>query len=225
MPDGSYTVTEARESCGIELSLMPKTGAQSDWHTPTVSNRRLSGWADEAERSLFGIEAAVGARASSARAQRALLVLGERVADACAARANDGYVELHLTFAGDPDQTCLSHADPIPRTIAVHERRSVLTYATGLERRTLRREGQRWVADDAFTVEGEQFDCPGQFAATCTTMYGYRNLRWSLGSITSDGDGELTIVDQVYHSDVECRRVVPFHAVLVAQPVTSRERR
>ena len=66
-------------------------------------------------------------------------------------------------------------------------------------------------------VSGPSSGCLDNLSVSCGDMYGYRELKWRLSSISTGGGGELTIIDQARGDKnvPTCRRVVPFRAVLV----------
>jgi len=212
-----YAVVDDQEACGFKVFMFGHAIAQSGWHRPAGGHSGFfPGW-DQVMRSAFGVEVGAGARAFDRNQQSAILSVAERFVDECLASAVGDHHELRLDFASDRESTgrCLAQADPIASTIAVHDRWHVLEFDGG--HATLEFDGDAWVAHYSSTVEGPLYDCPDNHFATCSTTYGYRDLTWRLNSISTDGDGELTIIDQALDDKKAptCRRVVPFRAVLV----------
>jgi hypothetical protein len=220
MGSGQYDAADDQETCGFSVYISDSGIARSSWTAPARVRHLFSDKITERDgthRSTFGFASVVTAGGGGARRRAALLALGKQLADTCAMRGDDGFHELALTFTGDRGPECLAGTTPVPRTIAiaVHERFGVLE-PVDFNYLVLQREGARWTAQQSHTVEGEQFECPGGHG-TCGTIYGYRTLRWSLSALAADGDGELTIIDEGRSGAPGCRRILPFHAALVAQ--------
>jgi hypothetical protein len=213
--------TNDKAKCGIWIYVGAGGRTErSDW---APSKDVYPGWT-VVTRVRMGLDAEVAARSRSARGRDAILSTGKRLAESCLAKADDGYQEYRLIPDGPSGQTghCMDRAAEVGlRLLVIHAKADIVEYELGrrsMEHLPLRRDGEAWVAERTYSVEGPLHGCGP--AIDCAELLGSQTVRWRFEKQGESITGTLTSIHEPLLKKEDrpgCQVIRKFRGSLVPQ--------
>jgi hypothetical protein len=190
--------------CGLQIEVSTGWIPTSGWTLPadfwvaSLTARgfeKVDGGGVETSRNHFGLRSRVAVETDDAAKRSELLVLGQKIVDACVARPPEAYREFRLTLERPVERSgsCARPQVGLRTLIVLASENAVQFEYAGWPEVALQRVGDHWVAEVTYALEGPLHACGPKL--DCGEYLGSRTIRWQL-----DWDqnlrGEVDITDR-----------------------------